>query len=164
MHACVMAVGTLGVFWWADPGTARASTLAFTTFVLFQVVSALNVRGEHRSLLHHQTLSNARLWLALVFIVGVQVAAVELPVLHGAFDTTSLRPSDWAVAAGVALLVAAAEEARLAVALRRRRPPEPATTTPLGSDEPQACSPGGDPQAGADMAPSRPPVETAVTT
>ena len=63
----IMAVGTLGVFLWGlETGDdARAVTLAFTTFVLFQVANAFNARDERRSIFSMRTFSNPSLWIWL---------------------------------------------------------------------------------------------------
>ena len=125
LHGGVMAAGTLGVFWWAGAdGSARATTLAFTTFVLFQVVNALNVRVENGTILSRHTLTNSRLWTALVVVVVLQVAAVQLPLLHDLFDTTGLGAGDWVVATAVALSLAVVEEVRIRLlSTERRRSP-----------------------------------------
>jgi Ca2+-transporting ATPase len=124
LHGLVMAAGTLAVFWWAGADESpRATTLAFTTFVLFQVVNALNVRFEGNTLLSRHTLTNPRLWLALAMVIGFQVAAVQMPALHNVFDTTGLRATDWLIAATVALTVAVVEEIRIRTAPTPRHIP-----------------------------------------
>ncbi len=120
----VMATGTLGVLGWADGRLAEAEalTLAFTTFVLFQVGNALNARAEGRSVFHRATLTNGKLWVALVGVVLLQVAAVQLEPLHGLMGTTHLDLGQWALAIAVASSVIWVEEARKGVArLRSRR-------------------------------------------
>jgi Ca2+-transporting ATPase len=122
VQGLVMAAATLGVLAWADHryGTERALTLAFTTFVLMQVVNALNVRDEQRSLFTRATLTNRSLYIALAGVVILQVLAVQLQVGQNVFGTTTLTFSDWAIAAGLALTLALIEETTKAV--RRRRP------------------------------------------
>lgn len=120
----VMATGTLGVLAWADGrgSQAAALTLAFTTFVLFQVGNALNARAEGRTVFHRSTLTNGKLWAALVGVVVLQVAAVQLDALHGLMGTTGLGLGEWALAAAVASTVIWVEEARKAILrLRARR-------------------------------------------
>jgi Ca2+-transporting ATPase len=122
VQGLVMAAATLGVLAWADHryGTERALTLAFTTFVLMQVVNALNVRDEQRSLFTRATLTNRSLYIALAGVVILQVLAVQLQVGQNVFGTTTLTFSDWAIATGLALTLALIEETTKAV--RRRRP------------------------------------------
>jgi Ca2+-transporting ATPase len=112
-----MAAGTLGLLsyatGWLEGG--QATTLAFTTFVFFQVANALNVRDERRSLFARDTFRNRRLWGALAAVAVLQVVAVEVSPLQGIFDTTGLPASAWAVAVAVALLVVVVEESRKAI-------------------------------------------------
>lgn len=125
----VMAVGTLGVLAYglATLPEPQALTLAFTTFVLFQVFNVFNARNERESVFGHHTLTNHRLWLALAFVVGLQVAIVELPALHGLFKTTDLDAGNWLLAILVASTILIFEESRklLMRILRSRRSPRP---------------------------------------
>jgi Ca2+-transporting ATPase len=131
LNGAVMASGTLAVL---AGGLAvlprdQAVTLAFTTFVLFQVVSALTVRSPVLSVFHARTLTNRALWLALGFILVVQGIVVSVPLAQGVFDTVSLTPVQWLVAAATAGLLLAVDEARKAVVRRRTSrdgPREPA--------------------------------------
>ena len=43
-------------------GQARAMTLAFTTFVLFQFFNIFNARAEHRSAFNRQFFANGKLY------------------------------------------------------------------------------------------------------
>ncbi|MBO1751773.1 cation-transporting P-type ATPase [Actinotalea sp. BY-33] len=126
LSAVVMGVGTLAVLVLA-PGPApshgvatTAGTMAFTTFVLFQLLNLLNVRSRERTVFHRRTLTNRTLWIALLTVLVLQVAVVQLPLLQGFFSTTALTATQWAVAAGVASSVLGVEEARKAVSRRRR--------------------------------------------
>ncbi|MEW6470882.1 MAG: HAD-IC family P-type ATPase [Actinomycetota bacterium] len=121
LHGTVMAAGTLAVFSAAGGEGARATTLAFTTFVLFQVVNALNVR--HGSIFARHTITNWRLWAALASVVGLQIAAVHVALLNGLFHTTALSAGDWALSAGTALSLLAVEELRVRRARPTPRPP-----------------------------------------
>ena len=121
LNGAVMATGTLAVL---TGGLAvlpreQAVTLAFTTFVLFQVVSALTVRSPHLSVFHARTLTNRALWLALGFILVVQGVVVSVPLAQGVFDTVSLTPALWLVAAATACLLLAVDETRKAVIRQR---------------------------------------------
>jgi Ca2+-transporting ATPase len=114
----VMAAGTLGLQLWARAGAtpAQAPTLAFTTFVLFQVFNALNVRSEDRTIFRRQLLSNVRLWLALAAVVGLQVAVVYWAPLQHLFGVSRLGLREWGICLGVAAMVVVAEEGRKLVA------------------------------------------------
>ncbi|MGA8995016.1 MAG: HAD-IC family P-type ATPase [Nocardioidaceae bacterium] len=116
----VMAAGSLGVLAGALTVTrdAEAHSLAFTTFVLFQVFNVLNARNEHGSALGRHTLTNYRLWCALAVVVAMQVAVVELPALQPLFSTTELSAGGWAVAVVVAFSILLLEELRKTAARR----------------------------------------------
>ena len=114
LNGTIMAVGTLAVLAYGvaalPPG--EAATLTFTTFVLFQVVSALTVRSPDLSVFHARTLTNRSLWAALVVVVTLQVVVVTAPPVQAVFDTTSLSPEQWLLAAATASLLLLVDEAR----------------------------------------------------
>lgn len=113
-HGAIMATGTLAVFFYAmlSLDVARAHTLAFTTFVLFQVFNAFNARAEHQSTFNSQFFSNAKLWLALATVVSLQILVVHWGPAQAIFHTTDLSLPDWALAWGVASSVLLLDEAR----------------------------------------------------
>jgi Ca2+-transporting ATPase len=119
-----MAAGTLGVYVWARSAVEAdvATTLAFTTFVLFQVVNAFNARSETATALRRHSLANRRLLAALAVVVVLQVLVVHVPFAQPVFDTTALTPAQWGLCAAVAVSVLLVEETRKAIsrALRRR--------------------------------------------
>jgi Ca2+-transporting ATPase len=123
----LMAIGTLGVLGLALDVTteARALTLAFTTFVFFQVFNAFNARSERRSALRRESLRNARLWVALAAVVALQVMIVEVGAFQGLFETESLTAAGWVVAIGVGSSILWIEElhklVRRVASARRRR-------------------------------------------
>ena len=116
----VMAAGTLGVLTFGiETGSEHhALTLAFTTFVLFQVFNALCARSETASVFGRDTLRNAKLWAALGLVVALQAAAVHVDAVHGVFGTTDFTLWDWALATTVASTVLWFDEARKAIARR----------------------------------------------
>ena len=107
-----MAAGTLGVLHVAGLTPSHAATLAFTTFVLFQTFNLLNVRSEGRSALNRQMFTNYRLWLAVLLVVGLQTAVVNLAPLRDLFDTVPLTLGEWAMAAAVASSLVVLDEVR----------------------------------------------------
>ena len=116
----VMAAGTLGVLAWGkESGTEHhAVTLAFTTFVLFQVFNALSVRSEAGSVFSTETLRNSKLWAALAGVVALQAAALHVDVVQDLFGTADITARDWLLAIGIASTVMWFDEARKL--LRRR--------------------------------------------
>lgn len=120
LTAAVMAIGTLAVLAATDhtQGPQYATTFAFTTFVLFQVVNALNVRTEHESAFSRSLPINRALLGSLALVVALQVLVVHVPVMQGLFGTVSLDPRHWAAATLVASLALVTGE--LDKAVRRR--------------------------------------------
>jgi len=123
----VMAAGTVAVLLLA-PGPAPAAgaattagTLAFTTFVFFQVFNLLNVRSQTASVFSRETLTNHAAFVAAGAVLVLQVAVVHLGVLHRFFTTTALTGGQWLTAAAVGSAVLWLEELRKAGSRHRRR-------------------------------------------
>ncbi len=121
LTAAVMAVGTLAVLAATDDshGTQYATTFAFSTFVLFQIANAFNVRTEHESAFARSLPPNRWLLGSLALVVALQVLVVHAPVMQDLFGTVSLESQHWVAAAGVASLALVTGE--LDKAVRRRR-------------------------------------------
>ena len=118
----VMATGTVLVLALADTayGAAVASTMAFTTFVLFQFFNALNARAETQTVFTRHLFTNRTLWISFAVVVVLQVLVVQVPLLHPVFDTTALNAGQWLVCAAVASTVLLVEEATKLVRARVR--------------------------------------------
>ena len=123
LAGAVMTTGTLGVLAWQETIGSREHALAvgFTTFVLFQVFNALNVRSEERSVISAETLRNVRLWAALGFVLVLQVLAVNVGPVQSLFATADLTFGDWILCAAIASSVLAVEELRKLVSRRARQ-------------------------------------------
>lgn len=117
LYGATMMVGTLCVYAYAlaDHSAPYALTLAFTTFVLFQVFNALNARAEHGSVFNRQFFRNGKFWVALSGVVALQVVAVHWPPAQQIFMTVALQPQDWVLAILVAASVLILDEARKAL-------------------------------------------------
>lgn len=111
---CVMAVGTLGVLAWCleDHGFEHARTLAFTTFVAFQLVNVLNVRSERATALSGYSFRNPSLWAAVLLAALLQVLATNFGPAQAVFETVELSWRDGLVALGVAASILGVEELR----------------------------------------------------
>jgi P-type Ca2+ transporter type 2C len=102
-----MAAGTLAVLHYAPGPEPRlgaattAGTMAFATFVFFQVFNLLNVRQDTRSVFSRETLENPSAFVATAVVVALLVAAVEMPVLNRFFTTTDLSSGQWLACAAV---------------------------------------------------------------
>ncbi|MER8007847.1 cation-translocating P-type ATPase [Streptomyces sp. NPDC094149] len=103
----VMALGTVAVFAAARRLTdeTTAATMAFTTFVLYQLCNALTARSEDGPVLGRHQLHNRVLWSCLAVVLVLQFIAVQVPFAHGVFDTVSLDPAQWAVCLATASTV-----------------------------------------------------------
>lgn len=115
LYGLTMAVGTLAVYAWGltTPGEeAKATTLAFTTFVLFQFFNIFNARAEHGSAFNRQFFSNGKLWLALMAVLTLQVVAVHWAPAQAVFDTVDLTVFEWGIAVLVASTTLFLEELR----------------------------------------------------
>ena len=113
MYGLTMAAGTLLLLDHARlSGPAYALTLAFTTFVLFQLFNVFNARVEHASAFNRQFFSNAKLWAALGAVLGLQVLAVHWSPAQNIFHTTDLSAQDWALAVAVASSILLLDEGR----------------------------------------------------
>ena len=93
-------------------GEAKAMTLAFTTFVLFQFFNIFNARAEHGSAFNRQFFANGKLWLALAGVVLLQIVAVHWAPAQVIFDTVDLSLNEWLLATAVASSVLFIEELR----------------------------------------------------
>ena len=124
----VMATGTLAVLASAGemfPERADvplfATTLAYATFVFFQVFNLMNVRSTNGSVFSRDMAHNAPIWVALGAVPLLLIAVVQVPFLQGVFDTTSLRADEWLLATAVASSILWLEELRKAGARWRTR-------------------------------------------
>ena len=118
-----MAFGTLGVYFHGlETGEqAYASTLAFTTFVLFQFFNVMNARFDATTAFNRQLFDNRKLWLALAAVLVLQVVVVNWGPAQAVFDTVALNLGDWLLATGTAASVLLLDEARKLAVLCWRR-------------------------------------------
>jgi len=113
-YGMTMMVGTLGMLWWGlQTGTViHAQSLAFTTFVLFQIFNAFNARVAKRSTFNANFFRNRTLWVALIGVVVLQVVAMQWAPAQAIFNVESLSAGDWLLATLVASTVLVFEETR----------------------------------------------------
>ncbi len=114
IYGATMALGTLWVLYTGLESMPReqALTLAFTTFVLFQVFNVFNARAGERSAFGRYLFTNAKLWGALAVVVALQVVAVYWGPAQTIFRTVPIAPGDWLLATGVASSVLLLDEGR----------------------------------------------------
>ena len=124
-YGITMMAGTLAVLYYGlrTGSEARALTMAFTTFVLFQFFNVFNARSENGSAFNASFFDNRMLWVSLVGTLALQVVAVHWAPASRFFNTTGMAWADWNVAIGVASTVLLLEETRkLAGRALRSRP------------------------------------------
>jgi P-type Ca2+ transporter type 2C len=126
----VMAVGVLGLFVVAREawGEQVALTMAFTTFVLQQMVNVFNSRLERHSVFSRFSLTNGRLWAVVAGVVVLQVLAISWGPLQSLFGTEDLAVTQWGICAAVALTVLVFDEVGKVIFkfIDARRSPAPA--------------------------------------
>jgi magnesium-transporting ATPase (P-type) len=100
----VIAVGTLGIFWWSLESTGDldfARTMAMTQMVVFQFFHVFNSRSLDRSILSIPLFSNRFLFASIVAAALAHLAVLHLGFLQRIFRTTPLALEEW----GLILLV-----------------------------------------------------------
>lgn len=126
--ATVMMASIMVILWATDASKAigdRASdsgyTMAFTAFVLYQLVNALLVRSGDLSVFNRFTFTNSTFWMALGGVVVAQVVVVQVPFFQEVFGTTPLTAAQWGWCLLATLPLLVVGEIRSAVARSRAR-------------------------------------------
>ena len=102
----VMAIGTIAVFSWKIYGgadTKNAMTVAFTLFVVYQLLNAFNGRANSEK-------SSKFLYLGIIISFLLQLLILYIPQLQIIFRTTSIGIMDWIVIALVASTILIAQK------------------------------------------------------
>jgi Ca2+-transporting ATPase len=98
----VICAGTLIVFWFnLDQGEAVATTAAFTTIVVLEMVKLMIIRMKYGM----GFFSNMKLIYAMIVSMALQLAVVYVPFLQSAFNTTPLGLIDWLKILGVSVVL-----------------------------------------------------------
>ncbi len=113
-YGIIMAIGTLGVLYFGlqTGDHLHATSLAFTTFVLFQVINVFNARSEKTSVFNRDLFSNKILCLAITLVLLLQIVVIHWPPAQILFHTTALTLTDWLIASSVAISILFFEELR----------------------------------------------------
>ena len=113
-YGITMMVGTLAVLYYGlrTGSEARALTMAFTTFVVFQFFNVFNARSEVGSAFNARFFENRMLWASLTGALALQIVAVHWTPASHLFGTTGMAWTDWGVVICVASSVLVLEEAR----------------------------------------------------
>jgi Ca2+-transporting ATPase len=107
-YSALITSSTLGVFLWGLYGwkveVDHAVTLAFMTLALAQLFHVVNGRSPERILFTRRMFDNPWILVALIVSIGLQLAAVYVPVLSDVLDTHPLGAADWALVLAVSLV------------------------------------------------------------
>ena len=124
MFGMTMMAGTLAVLHHGirTGTTEHALTLAFTTFVLFQIFNVFNARAENGSAFNKRFFDNPMLWWSIAIVAALQVICVQWNIAQPLFQTTALSFSDWLIAIAVASSVLLLEEGRKLCVFLASRP------------------------------------------
>lgn len=103
----VMFIGTILVFGYAlqEYTVVYARTLAFTTFVYFQLFNAFNCRSDRYPLTRIGVFSNRYLIGAVVLCALLHLCVLYIPFLQLIFETVPLDVHDWVIALSVSAMV-----------------------------------------------------------
>lgn len=96
--AALVCAGTLWVFareMEDNTLSARDTTMAFTTFVLFDLFNALSCRSEGKSIFTIGLFSNTFFLVACGASLAGQLAVIYFPPLQSIFQTEALSLADW---------------------------------------------------------------------
>lgn len=103
-----------------------ASTVAFVTFVFYQVCTLLIVRHPTRSVFTRETLENSSAFIATGAVSVMLILVVQLNALHGFFTTTDLTTGQWLACAAVSSTILwIIEFVKLILRTRSRRQSRP---------------------------------------
>jgi P-type Ca2+ transporter type 2C len=88
-----------------EQGFVRASTVAFTSIIIMQMLFALISRSEKHTVLKLGLFSNKKLLIAIAVSIILQLMIIYLPFFNGVFRTEALSMIDWARILAVSLTV-----------------------------------------------------------
>ena len=105
LAGCTLAAFAVGMQWHGSDGAGlrHAVTIAFMTLALAQVFHAFNTRSKTRSAFSVGLFTNPWLWAATALCIGLQIAAVNVPLLQTILQTVPLTGADWALVAAASL-------------------------------------------------------------
>jgi len=118
----VMAVGTIGVFWWflkqgTDIVTSRS--IAFSTLVMFQMFNVFNSRNPRKSFFK-EFFSNKWLLMAVLSSILLHLMVIYVPLFNELFGTAPLTSMNWAYVLVISFtVIVVVELKKLAVRLKK---------------------------------------------
>lgn len=95
---------------WRGIDVQTAETMAFVTLSLCELFRAYTVRSERNSVFTIGLFSNSYMQKAVGLSIALILLVVSVPFLQPIFNTHFMRPVEWLVVIGLALIPATAEE------------------------------------------------------
>jgi len=121
--AIVITIGTLALYMaFKDDEPTAALTMAFSSFVFFQLVNSFCVRSGDETVFSRYSLSNRALLYSLVGVVIMQILVVQVGFLQRIFETVPLTLQQWLWVVVTPLSLLVVEEIRKVVVRALRRP------------------------------------------
>jgi len=108
-----MCIGTLYIFFGTQAGgysIAKAQTMAFTIFVMFQLFNVFNCRSDEDSIFKKGFFNNKYVLWAVSASLVLQVCVIYVPFLQDLFHTVPLNGLDWLTVVIMASLIVAVDE------------------------------------------------------
>lgn len=123
VYGSIMTIGTLGMLFYGMEEVSRAYglTLAFTTFVLFQVFNVFNARVERGTTFNRRFFDNRLLWSSLCGVLILQALAIYWQPASQTFGTVALAWQDLGLAVAVASSILFLDEGRKLIVRPCRR-------------------------------------------
>ncbi len=100
----LMSIGTLFLFnkfYVNESSFVLASTVAFTTLVVMEMMAVLSSRTLYRSAFSKGFFKNGYLFLAIISSIAIQLCLIYIPFLQKIFGTTGLSLSHWLYIIGI---------------------------------------------------------------
>ncbi|MCL5291981.1 MAG: cation-transporting P-type ATPase [Actinobacteria bacterium] len=106
-QGATILLAALGVYIWSlsrgtDVDVAR--TLSLSTLILSQLLLAVSVRSERRSIFELKLSSNRYFPLAAGLIFAILIGVVYVPFLQALFHTAAFEPRSWLIVLGISIL------------------------------------------------------------
>jgi P-type Ca2+ transporter type 2C len=98
-----MAIGTVGIGWWADDhhGAAVSRTMALTTFSIANLLFSFTALDERRTVFSLETFSDRKFLMFSGLSIAAIVLGTEMDIFNRFLQTTGLTRAQW----GVCLIV-----------------------------------------------------------